>query len=168
MSEAASNPDLITVVCTANVCRSPMAASLLRHALAAEAEPLRSLQVESAGVSVHEGQPASDNSVRALKNVGIDLGNHRSQVLTPERIERSRLMLCMTESHRALIELLYPNRQAPLKLFRELMEDPQPPEIPDPYGWPLVEYEAARDSMVEAIPSILDYLRAEVSGNGQA
>ncbi|MGF1448007.1 MAG: low molecular weight protein arginine phosphatase [Opitutales bacterium] len=166
MSEGNSSGDRITVVCTANICRSPMAASLLRHALDAEAEPLRNLQVASAGVSVHEGQPASENSIRALKNVGIDLEDHRSQVLTAEGIERSRLLLCMTESHRALIDLLYPQRQAPLKLFRELMDNPQPPEIPDPFGGPLNEYEACRDAMVEAIPSILEFLRKDVGANG--
>ncbi|MFM8337684.1 MAG: hypothetical protein ACKODK_19160 [Opitutaceae bacterium] len=32
------DPREIVVVCTANVCRSPMAAALLQHALAAEAD----------------------------------------------------------------------------------------------------------------------------------
>ena len=34
------------------------------------------------------------------------------------------------------------------------------PEIADPYGWPLPRYEASRDEMVEAIPSLLDHLRS--------
>ncbi len=166
MTEETSTGDRITVVCTGNICRSPMAARLLRHALDAEPEPLKSLQVGSAGVSVHEGQLASEHSVRALKNVGIDLQDHRSQVLTSENVERSRLLLCMTERHRALIDLLYPQRTAPLKLFRELMDEPQPLEIPDPFGGPLSEYEACRDAMVEAIPSILGFLRKDVEANG--
>ena len=42
-------PKLIATVCTANICRSPVAEALLGHALQAEAEPLRSCRVVSAG-----------------------------------------------------------------------------------------------------------------------
>ena len=48
----------LVVVCTGNTCRSPMAAQLLRHALAAEEEPLKSLEVVSAGVSAFAGDSA--------------------------------------------------------------------------------------------------------------
>lgn len=32
-------------------------------------------------------------------------------------------------------------------------------EICDPYGGPLSEYEACRDEMVEAIPSLVEFLK---------
>ena len=63
-------PEYVLIVCTANICRSPMAAALLRHALAAQAEPLRSLQVVSAGVAAREDEPATENSIIALKKSG--------------------------------------------------------------------------------------------------
>ena len=49
-----------------------MGAALLRHALAAEPEPLRSLPVISAGVSARAGEPMTPHSVTALRKVGID------------------------------------------------------------------------------------------------
>ena len=72
-------PGHILVVCTGNVCRSPMGAALLQHALAAQPEPLRSLEVLSAGVASRTGEPASPNAVTALKKVGIDLKGHVSR-----------------------------------------------------------------------------------------
>src|SRR5580658_3742498 len=77
-------PEYIVIVCTANICRSPMAAALLRHALAAQPEPLRSLQVVSAGVAAREDEPATENSIIALKKVGLDLSSHVSRPLTHE------------------------------------------------------------------------------------
>ena len=65
-----------------------MAAALLQHALSAQPEPLRSLKVTSAGVSARRGEAVSENSVIALKKVGIDLSKHVSQPLTQELLDR--------------------------------------------------------------------------------
>lgn len=151
--------NLITFVCTANICRSPMAEGLMRHALQAEEEPLKSLRVASAGVSAYTGEPASLNSVRALKNVGIDLGHHSSRSINKDLIEQSFSIFAMTESHRMMIESHYGQKLDNLYLMRELMPAGASIEIPDPFGQSLNVYEACRDSMVEAIPSILNWLR---------
>src|SRR5213076_1175151 len=98
-------PGKIVTVCTANICRSPMAAALLQHALAAQPEPLRSVKVISAGVNAHPGEPVSENSVIALKKVGLDISNHRAQPLTQRLLDEAAMVLCMTESHRSMIEV---------------------------------------------------------------
>jgi protein-tyrosine-phosphatase len=140
-----------------------MAAALLQHALAAQPEPLRSLKVISAGVSAHTGEPVSPNSVTALKKVGLDLSSHRSQALTQQMLDNALLVLCMTESHRLMIQREGNPAPRNLFLFREFMPNPGNLEIPDPYGGPLKVYEAARDEMVEAIPSIVDFLKTQVA-----
>ena len=115
----------------AHICRSPMGAALLRHALAAEPEPLRSLPVISAGVSARAGEPMTPHSVTALKKVGIDASRHASRPLTQELLDQAVLVLCMTESHRALIEATaHPARN--LYLFRELMPAGRPGRSPIP------------------------------------
>jgi len=153
------DPGLVIVVCTANICRSPMGEKLLRHALAAEPEPLRSLKVVSAGIAAARGQPATDNSVAALKKVGIDLSGHASQPLTQELLDRALAVFCMTESHRSMIELHFDRVPKNLHLFREFIGRDGNAEIPDPFGGNYREYEACRDSMVEAIPSLVQHLR---------
>ncbi len=86
----------VLVICTANICRSPMAAALLRHALDAQPEPLRSLEVISAGVVAREGEPVTDHSVTTLKKVGIDISHHVSRPLTQELLDNALVVLCMT------------------------------------------------------------------------
>ena len=82
-----------------------MAAALLQHALAAQPEPLRSVKVMSAGVAARPGEPVSENSVLALKKVGIDISEHRSQSLTQRMLDEALAVICMTESHRAMIQV---------------------------------------------------------------
>jgi protein-tyrosine-phosphatase len=139
-----------------------MGAALLRHALAAEKEPLRSLQVISAGVSARRGEPMTDYSMAALKKVGIAAGSHTSQPLTQELLDGAVLVLCMTESHRATIQAISDPEPKHLRLFREFMKAPKYLEIADPYGGMFEGYETSRDEMVEAIPSILQFLKTQV------
>jgi protein-tyrosine-phosphatase len=151
-------PGYILVVCTGNICRSPMGTALLQHALAAQPEPLRSLRVLSAGVASRSGESASPHSVTALKKVGVDLSGHVSRPITQELLNNALLVLVMTESQRDMIELTADPAPKRLFLFREFSDEGGNREIPDPYGQPLSAYEASRDEMVAAIPSIIAYL----------
>lgn len=149
----------ILCVCTGNICRSPMAEALLRHALAAEDGPAKDLTVVSAGLSAASGQPASENAVRALRSVSLDLTNHRSQPVTPTLLDHALAVFGMTESHRMLLEFEYGPLKAPVFLFREFLPEGSETQVPDPYGSSLAAYEATRDSLVEAVPSLLTWLR---------
>jgi protein-tyrosine-phosphatase len=148
----------VLVVCTANICRSPMAAALLRHALAAMPEPLRSLEVLSAGVAARQGDPATDYSSVALRKVGISLASHRSRPVTQELLDGATAVLVMTESHRSAIRFMAQPPPENLLLFREFMPPGHSKEIADPYGGSVKGYEATRDEIVEAIPSVVEYL----------
>lgn len=157
-----SAPGHILVVCTANICRSPMGEGLIRHALAAEAEPLKSLKVISAGVAAREDVEISENSVVALKKVGIDMADHRSQPVTQKLLDDALLVICMTESHRAMIQLQAEPPPKELRLFREFMPREAEKEVPDPYGGPLKLYEICRDELVEAVPYIVKHIKTLV------
>ena len=154
-----SAPGTIVTVCTANICRSPMAAALLQHALAAQPEPLRSLKVISAGVAARSGEAVSENSVLALKKVGIDISQHRSQPLTQKMLDESLAVLCMTDSHCAMIQVQADPPPKNVLLFRQFVPGDGDKEIGDPYGGPLRIYEAARDEMVESIPALIEHLK---------
>ena len=141
-----------------------MAAALLQHALAAQGEPWRSLRVVSAGVAARLGEPVSENSVLALRKVGLDISRHRSQPLTQPMLDEALAVICMTESHRAMIEVQADPVPRNLFLFREFLPGAVDKEIGDPYGGPLRIYEAARDEMVESIPALVAHLKTLVAG----
>jgi protein-tyrosine-phosphatase len=149
----------IIAVCTANICRSPMAAALLQHALATQPDVFKGVRVTSAGVSARSGEPVSQNSVLALKKVGLDISQHRAQALTQRMLDEAIAVLCMTDSHRSMIQLQADPVPRHLFLFRQFVSGATDREIGDPYGGPLNVYEAARDEMVESIPSLVEELK---------
>lgn len=151
--------DQVIVVCTANVCRSPMAAALLRHAIDKEAD-LEGLSVVSAGIAAYPGDPPSTNSVHALKKVGIDLGHHLSRPLYQEDVRRAFAILTMTEAHLEAIRSGF--RDLPPHLIRFLAFAPDGDEdVPDPFGLDLAEYENCRDRFVEGIPGLIRFLKSK-------
>ncbi len=150
---------LISCICTGNSCRSPMAEKLLQHALDAEDHPWSSFRVISAGISAPKGAPATSHAISALKKVGLDLSDHKSNRVTKKLIDDSIIVLCMTEFHRQSIWNLFPQSKIPIQLFRGYIPSPKKQEIPDPFGSNLSIYESCRDSIVEAIPYIIQYFK---------
>jgi protein-tyrosine phosphatase len=89
----------ILVICTGNICRSPIAEGLLRDALQrrfAEWAPV----VSSAGTSGLQGSGAMPGSVQAAAELGIDIEGHVARQLTAAMADGADLLLCMAREHR--------------------------------------------------------------------
>jgi protein-tyrosine phosphatase len=89
----------IIVVCTGNVCRSPIAEGLLRSILQArfgDAAP----SVASAGTAGWVGSGADPDSIRTASELGIDISAHRARQLRADEIRSARLVLAMAGEHR--------------------------------------------------------------------
>jgi protein-tyrosine-phosphatase len=143
-----------------------MAEGLLRHALAVEPEPLKSLRVTSAGISAWGGTPITPFSAAALKKVGIDMSKHQSRALNEQMLSRAVLVVCMTESHRRAIKMDFPEVKVPIVLMREFMPSPADKEVPDPFGADMQTYDDTRDAIMEAVPSVVKYLRGLLAEEG--
>jgi protein-tyrosine-phosphatase len=160
----AAAPKHVLFVCTGNICRSPMAEGLLRHALKGQPEPLRSLPVCSAGTDAFPGDEASRSSVLAMQAAGMDIHAHRSQSVTEELLQNSLVVFAMTTRHVEDLRYFFPKNTAPIHLMREFITPrPESLEVADPYGLGLDEYKDCRDNMVEAIPGILKFLNELLS-----
>jgi protein-tyrosine phosphatase len=85
----------ILILCTGNICRSPMAEGLLRERLR---ERGIDASVSSAGLSFDD-RPATDDAIEAAAGYGLDLRDHRSRMLFPEFVERADLVLAMERLH---------------------------------------------------------------------
>ncbi|OIO58654.1 MAG: hypothetical protein AUJ82_08045 [Verrucomicrobia bacterium CG1_02_43_26] len=162
MKQGTESP-VITFVCTGNICRSPIAEGLLLDALGKEEEPLRSIRVISAGTSAMDGQRASQHSITALNELGVKLDHFRSQYLTQEIIDQSWAIFCMTEAHRDYIRNYFNLKDQHLFLMTDLMEGKTSHAgIPDPIGQDLSAYIICRDTMLAAIPSIIQFLKQQL------
>ncbi len=85
----------IVVLCTANVCRSPMAASLLGRRLAALGA---AVPVRSAGM-LRGGDPPLPEVVSVMASYGIEIAAHRSRIASAADLARAGLVLAMARDN---------------------------------------------------------------------
>ena len=128
----------ILFICTGNVCRSPMAESLFRRAVAGRGD----FRVLSAGLGAVDGQPPTAHSVTAMRELGVDISAQRSRALTANLLQQADYVVGMTHSHVDTIALLYPAAAEKTFLLREFDESLEPFEkdISDPIGSPYDVY----------------------------
>jgi protein-tyrosine phosphatase len=108
----------VLMVCTGNICRSPMAAVMLRAAL--ERRRCRGVEVASAGTHARFDSPASPGAAAVLRQRGLVAGTHRSRPLAEEEIGSAHLIVAMAEMHRDAIVRLAPRAAPRVRLLREI------------------------------------------------
>lgn len=102
----AEEPFRILVVCTGNVCRSPLAEAVLRDALE-EIAP-GAFAVESAGTRALVGVPAQPEAAAIAARLGSTLEGFAARQLTEPMIERADLILTLAHRHRESVLRLQP------------------------------------------------------------
>ena len=146
----------VLFVCTGNVCRSPMAEGIFRHAVQGRGE----YRVLSAGLGAMEGQPPSTYAVQALKELGVDISGQRSHMLTSELVHQADYIFGMTHSHIDTVMMLYPMAAEKTFLLREFDEtlDQFEKDISDPIGGSYEVYLNCRDQIEQGIVSLLRFI----------
>jgi RpiB/LacA/LacB family sugar-phosphate isomerase len=146
----------ILFLCTGNVCRSPMAEGLFRHAVKGRGD----FRVLSAGLGALDGQPPTHHSVQAMKEIGIDISHQRSRALTTEMVRSADYIFGMTHSHVDTVALLYPPMAEKTFLLREFDDSLESYEkdISDPIGSPYPVYVACRDQIEQGIATLLKFM----------
>lgn len=136
---------VVTVVCTGNLCRSPMAEAFLRVHL--RRRGVDDVRVVSAGTYGLEGHPPMPEAVEAVEEVlrrddeheaheqARAVAAHRSRPLDFPLAERSALILCAAEEHARCIRRWWPELPAAkVRLFNEPIADEAPVDVGDPLG----------------------------------
>ena len=125
----------VLMVCTGNVCRSPMAEGLLRARFAARGRG----SVSSAGIAALAGRPADPIAVALLAERGIDLSGHRARQLTPDLIGAAELVLVMDAPQQQAIERLAPLARGRVHRIGRFGNY----DVDDPYRQPRQAFERA-------------------------
>jgi protein-tyrosine phosphatase len=94
----------VLFVCTGNVCRSPAAERLLRHAVDASVGGFAGLSgvgVSSAGTSALVGEPISPAMAALLVRDGAETDGFQARQLTAAMVRSADLVITMTSAHRS-------------------------------------------------------------------
>ncbi|MFO0984091.1 MAG: low molecular weight protein-tyrosine-phosphatase [Planctomycetota bacterium] len=113
---ARPTPGRIVVVCTGNICRSPMAAGFILHHL--RLAGLDDRAVQSRGTHAVVGHRAVQESIDAARLRGVDISQHRALQFTRSDVNWADVILVMEREHAELIAGSYGGDARPkLRLF---------------------------------------------------
>ncbi|KMK01537.1 protein tyrosine phosphatase [Pluralibacter gergoviae] len=115
--------DSILVICTGNICRSPIGERLLRLALPEK-------KIDSAGVGALVNQAADAAAIRVAEKHGLSLDGHTGRQFTRSLGQKYDLLLVMDNSHLSQITRIAPEIRGKTLLFGHWLGGK---EIPDPY-----------------------------------
>ena len=149
--EPLERPDGVLILCTGNVCRSPMAEALL-HRLLLERAP--GTRVESAGLGAPVGQPADPHAVELMSERGLDITGHRARQVSAKMLEQFPIVLVMEVAQRQLVCTRF--RAARRRTHR--LGDWGDFDVPDPVGGDRIEFERALGLIDRGLAEWLDRL----------
>ncbi len=114
----------VLLICTGNICRSPMAEGLLRDRLYELG--IEGVQVTSSGVAGLERAPAVPEAIQAMAELGIDISDHVARRFHAEQAMAADLVITMTEEQADIVDRLAPqvaDRTFTLKELVSLLGD---------------------------------------------
>jgi protein-tyrosine phosphatase len=112
----------VLVVCTGNICRSPMAEGFLKELFRLRADDDEAIQVDSAGTSAWDGAPATPEAIQAASDREADISGHRSRRLAAHHVQEADLVLAMTADHAVAAVQLVPTAAAKTFTLKELVQ----------------------------------------------
>jgi len=146
----------ILFVCSGNTCRSPMAESLARVALAKRLNippddlEKKGITIISAGSLALPGARATPQAVEAVKALGADLTRHRSRPLTVELIHQADHIFTMSRNHADAVTALVPSAADKTTTL-----NPEG-DIDDPIGGDLSLYQQLAERMQQLVEKRLE------------
>ncbi len=160
-------PFHVCVVCTGNICRSPIGEQVLRRAVQ-EAGLSDRVRVSSAGTGDwHIGSGAHRGSTRVLREAGYPT-EHIARQLTRAELAGIDLVLAADRDHRALIKRMLAEPDRPkVVLLRSFDPDADGDEIPDPYYGPHEGFVEVLEMTVAAMPGVIDEIRRRLAEQGR-
>ena len=177
----------ILVVCTGNVCRSPIAEGLLRAGLASRLGG-DAPAVSSVGTTGWSGSGADPNSVEAAAEHGVDISGHRARELSDHHVASATLILAMSREHARAVVAREPDASSRTFTLKELVRlleslppasrfdlasrvsaaedlraggfagNPDDEDVADPLGLPLDSFRAVAWELDEWIARLVDGL----------
>lgn len=129
----------VLVVCSGNICRSPLAAAAMRRHVEGH-----DIEVTSAGTIAETGRPATPTMQSVAAEHGLDLEDHRSAPL--DGVEPPDLIFGMDAGHLVAARRAFPDIGA---TRIRLLDHPH--DVPDPYGRGIDAYRESARQILSAI-----------------
>jgi len=138
-----------------------MAASYLRFR--APREGLSHVLVDSGGLLGIDNAPASTEAIEVMREIGVELGTHRSRGLVAGDLARADLTVAMTRDHLDELAARFRSGSDERVLLRAWEQgsqpDPNARDLADPIGQPVEFYRRQRGLLTRCIDHLILHLR---------
>ena len=146
----------ILVVCTGNICRSPMAEGILKTNLP---ERLAGrVAISSAGTHALHGNMAQPHAIEVMQGLGIDITRHRARQLSRALVRSSDLILVMETFHLRPVKMKSMLSPAKVRMLTAYEANKEPYDIPDPMGKGITAYEDSAAIINNCVKGVYAYL----------
>ena len=126
----------VLFVCTANICRSPMAKMLLGARVENEADEWK---IESAGTWALVGESVALKVQEVLVKRNLDVSSHRARMVDLEILSQFNVILTMEQGHKEALQVEFAELASRIFMLSEMIGLKY--DIKDPIGGPLYEFQ---------------------------
>jgi protein-tyrosine phosphatase len=124
----------VAMICTGNICRSPMAEVVAQHFVAADSSLHGRVDVTSAGTANwHVGSPMDQRARDALRRAGFHGDGSPAAFADRTYLDRQDLVIGMTREHVHEVKKRLSNRYTDVLLMRNVIEPGLDLDLFDPY-----------------------------------
>ncbi len=141
----------ILIVCTGNICRSPIAEALFKAA-----DGSKQISFRSAGTQALVGASADAKAQAVLARIGLSLAEHRARQISAELLAASDLILVADAVHRETILLQAPYLTGRVFKLAKFRGDHN---IDDPYRKSIDAFQRAVDEIDACVADWVQRLR---------
>ena len=142
-----SDINSILFVCKGNICRSPFAQYYAQKIFPG------SINIESSGYYSEIGRKCPNKAIKAAKEYGIKLQNHRSTFISKDKIEEAKIIYVFDQENYEMLNKLYPDVRSKIS-FLGNANNSFSTIISDPYGKKYDQYKKT----YQLISQSLDYI----------
>jgi protein-tyrosine phosphatase len=159
----------VLFVCTANICRSPMAEGVLRKLLV-DNHLHDAFEVDSVGThDYHVGEAPFPMAVEVARLRGYDITHLVSRKIRADDFDRFDFILGMDKLNLRNLRTICPTRsKQKIELLLEYGDKFQGQEVPDPYGRQEKDFFLSLDMIEDGCKGLMEMLKMTARREGRS